>query len=226
MRHYLPFYWTLRTRIGRRPSLFGAAYRMVNQDTSRLVGSDTSLVIDGFPRSGNSFTVYAVLRSANRDITIAHHLHASGQLLRAARWGIPACVVIRDPIEAIPAFLAKNPRFGLADALAAYALYYRELFPLRREVVVARFETLTTDIGLIIEGLNRRFGLGLTVPDVAMHAQLTTEFLNQERFLAEQEGIPLPPPAAPADMSRESRRWDACIEIHHAFTRIAREAGL
>src|SRR4028119_2129047 len=39
---------------GGRPSVYFSLYRLLRQDLSRIVTQDTQLVIEGFPRSGNS----------------------------------------------------------------------------------------------------------------------------------------------------------------------------
>tara|TARA_B110000444_G_C18442284_1_gene411822 strand:+ start:358 stop:519 length:162 start_codon:yes stop_codon:yes gene_type:complete len=45
-------------------------------DRARLARPDTGLVIEGFLRSANSFSVIAFLNSGASDMTLAHHVHS------------------------------------------------------------------------------------------------------------------------------------------------------
>jgi hypothetical protein len=60
----------------------------------RSVSRTTQLVIEGYPRLGNTFAVVAFLQAQKEDVRIAHHLHAPAQVIRAARWRIPTIVLI------------------------------------------------------------------------------------------------------------------------------------
>src|SRR5918999_5771267 len=68
---------------------------------------DTEIVIEGFPRSANSFAVAAFARAQGRKPKIAHHVHAPAQVIAAARAGIPAIVLIRNPEEAVLEYVIK-----------------------------------------------------------------------------------------------------------------------
>ena len=72
--------------------------------SSRAVTPDKLVVIEGFPRSGNSFARRAFIMAQDEtfDVTrIAHHLHVPAQVIRAARWRIPTLVLIRRPKDAV-----------------------------------------------------------------------------------------------------------------------------
>ena len=143
MRPALPYYWTLRTLVGRSPWLFNPLFRAFNDDPQRLVGEATEIVIEGFPRSGNSFSVNAFTWAQDRPVVIANHVHVPGQVSAGLRLGKPVCVLIRDPKAAVPALLAKNPHLLRSDVLTAYAAYYRSLLPLRDRIVLASFDQIT-----------------------------------------------------------------------------------
>ena len=141
----VPYHWTLRTWAGRHAGLFAVIYRLGNRGEDRLASPGMDFVIDGFPRSGNSFAHYALLHSARRDMRFAEHVHAPAQIILAANLGIPALVVLRDPAEAVAGALIKNPRFRAPDLLRAYRLYYASLLPLAEHFVVSPFEVAVQD---------------------------------------------------------------------------------
>ena len=76
---------------------------------NRLVGRDTELVIEGFQRSGNTFAVFAFEMAQDRPIRSAHHLHASAQVSRAVKLGVPVLLLVRDPRDTIVSHVIREP---------------------------------------------------------------------------------------------------------------------
>jgi hypothetical protein len=123
-----------------------------------VISSQTGLVIDGYTRSATTFAVYAFQLSQEQPVWLAHHLHASAQLLTAARHGVPALALIREPRGAILSQLIREPHKALRDALAAYSRFYTRLLPYRGSFVVGEFEEVTHDFGAVVRRLNAHFG--------------------------------------------------------------------
>src|SRR5215211_6607259 len=97
---------------GGHPTVYFSLYRLLRQDVARIVTPDTQLVIEGFPRSGNSFARRAfVMAQSDTQIKhhIAHHLHVPAQVVRAARWQIPTLVLIRRPKDAVLSLVLRDP---------------------------------------------------------------------------------------------------------------------
>jgi hypothetical protein len=220
MQIHIPFHWTLRTALGRSPCLFNPIFATFNYGT-RLTGRTTGLVIEGFPRSGNSFSVFAFMNSGAGDMKIAHHVHSPSQIVSAARYHIPAVLLIRDPKEAVAAGIAKIGTHTLSDLLRAYTVYYRSLRRLRESFVVAPFETLTSDSGQVIDAVNRRFGTSFESIDAQRHVDLTKAFLAQERYDA--LSAPAGRDASTADFEGLDRLVRRATEEHSAFLAMARE---
>src|SRR6266566_5260966 len=72
------------------------------------------IVIEGFPRSANSFAVHAFRVAQDRPVRIAHHLHAPAQVIAAVRARVAAITLIREPEDAVlELVIAKvNAMFG------------------------------------------------------------------------------------------------------------------
>jgi hypothetical protein len=181
MQIHIPFHWTARTWAGRYPLLFNTVFGAIN-DRARLVRPDTGLVIEGFPRSANSFTVFAFLNSGAGDMALAHHVHSPSQIMLAARYRRPAILLLRAPEDAVIAGLAKIVTHTAPDLLRAYRLYYDSLLPLREHYVIAPFETVTTDVGRIVSAVNRRFDTSFASIDPDRQTQLSKAFLAQEKI--------------------------------------------
>jgi hypothetical protein len=124
----------------------------------QVIGPDTEFVIDGYTRCASTFAVYALQLPQPRPIRLAHHLHAPAQLIEAARHGVPALAVIRQPREAILSQLIREPGVLMREALIAYARFYECLRSYRECFVVADFEQVTKDFGSVIRTVNIKFG--------------------------------------------------------------------
>ena len=84
-----------RRYIGRHPFLFYNFYRLKPSYRDLLVDRRTQIVIEGFPRSGNTFAVVAFQQAQRESVRVARHLHMREQVIRAAKWGIPTLLLAR-----------------------------------------------------------------------------------------------------------------------------------
>jgi len=149
----------LRTWVSGHPRGYLAfARRKYTGHNVEVIGPGTELVIDGFTRSASTFAVYAFQLAQDTPVRLAHHLHAPAQLIEAARRGIPAVALIREPQGAILSQLIQEPDVALPDALFAYARCYERLMPYRPSFVIGEFRQVTEDFGAVIRELNKRFG--------------------------------------------------------------------
>jgi hypothetical protein len=149
----------LRTRVSEHPAVYlPFARRKYPGPSPQVISARTELVLDGFTRSASTFAVYALQLSQETPVRLAHHLHAPAQFIEAARRGIPALLLIREPQGAILSQLIREPRVALRDALVAYYRFHACLLPYRNAFVVGDFEEVTRDFGRVVRRLNARFG--------------------------------------------------------------------
>ncbi len=151
--------YEVKTIVARYPSLAIPMARRRRHGS--LLGPDTELVIEGFPRSGNSFAVAAFTLAQDRPVAVAHHVHAPAHVIAAIRAGEPSLVVIREPGEAVATFVIRHPDdpdISMRQALRGYVRFYRPLLPHRAGFVVGPFGEVTTDFGAVIRRINARFG--------------------------------------------------------------------
>ncbi|MGI8804978.1 MAG: hypothetical protein ACR2IN_04710 [Thermoleophilaceae bacterium] len=124
----------------------------------RLVTRRTDVCIEGFPRSANTYTVLA-FRQWNPGLRVAHHMHAVFQVRRAVKLGVPCCVLVREPLDAVASTVLMDRERVSDDAcFESYVRFHRGLEPLRNGVVVCDFEELVADPSVAVERLNERFG--------------------------------------------------------------------
>jgi hypothetical protein len=147
-----------RRLVGEHPLLFHNIYRLRPRYRNLLVDRTTQLVIEGFPRSGNTFAVVAFEQAQRQSVRIAHHLHAPAQVMRAARWGVPTLVLMRDPTDAALSLVVREPRVSVRQALKNYISFYESIVGYHHAFVAGLFEQVTRDYGAVLERVNARFG--------------------------------------------------------------------
>ena len=156
--------FALRNLFGRYPALFFLIYGIRPRNRRLSVRRKTELVIEGFPRSANTYTVVALKLAQQREIKIASHLHVPAQVIKAAKLRIPTLVLIRNPKDAVTSLLVRNPQIGSRQALRAYSMFYNALSPYIHECVLATFEAAIQHLDRVIEDVNACFGTELSLP--------------------------------------------------------------
>jgi hypothetical protein len=147
----------LQTYAGKHPAVFYGLYRLTRKDQARVVTPDTQLVIEGFPRSANSFARVAFNRAQSERVRIANGLHVPAQVIRAARWRIPTLVLIRNPKDAVLSLVIRDP-ISVDQALRYYVSFYETAEKYRDAYVLGLFEEVTGDFGQVIRRMNEKFG--------------------------------------------------------------------
>jgi len=148
--------YAMKTLIAKYPSLAIPIARVRGHGV--VVDPDTEVVIEGFPRSANSFAVAAFEMAQGRTARIAHHVHAPAQVLRAITLGVPAIVLIREPEDAILSLMLAQPYLTPHRAVRGYVRFYDPLVPHRHRFVVGAFPDVTTDFGGVIRRVNELSG--------------------------------------------------------------------
>jgi hypothetical protein len=127
------------------------------------VSRDTELVMDGFPRSGNSYARAALFHANGIDIKVSTHGHSHRFVHQGVKFGIPVIVLVRDPDAAISSLLRFEPTADARMLADAYTRYYSHVLRLVDSVVVAPFEEVIADFGAVLERCNAKFGCDLAV---------------------------------------------------------------
>jgi hypothetical protein len=152
----------LQIYAGRYPAVFFSLYRLARKDRARVVTPETQLVIEGFPRSGNSFARVAFIEAQSKKVRLAHGLHVPAQVIRAARWRIPTLVLIREPRDAVLSFVIRDP-ISVDQALRYYLSFYRTIEKYRGAYILGLFEEVIEDYARVIRRVNDRFGTAFSL---------------------------------------------------------------
>lgn len=154
--------YELRGIVGSYPSVFLPFKRWKRKrrrrGTAGIVDASTEIVIEGFPRSGNTFAEVAFTFAQQRQVDVAHHLHVPAQVIYAVRRRIPTLVIVRRPKDAAVALKLMDPKLNLRQILKGYVRFHQSILPYLDGCVVATFDQVTSDLGAVIARLNRRYG--------------------------------------------------------------------
>lgn len=192
----MPAKASLRRVLMRQPDLFRLLWRRKESQMfeRRVVRRGDDLVIEGFPRSGNTFGTAAFrMAQGARVLKIGNHFHAPAQILLAARYGIPALVVLRAPHAACLSLVTYSQgRLTATQALQDYIAFHAPLMARQDTFVPAPFEAVTRDFAPVIQRLNRRFNTDFapyhnsTDADDAVRAQVEAKRLARIRSDADR----------------------------------------
>lgn len=131
----------------------------------RRITRRTELVIEGFPRSGNTFADEAFALAQRREVNVVSHVHLPAQVKLAVKRRVPTLVVIREPADAVTSLVVWAPHVRLQAGLRHWVHYYTEIAPFAAGYVLASFDDVTERFGTVVEAVNRRFATSFDVFD-------------------------------------------------------------
>lgn len=191
-------------RLRQRPGTFYPAARLLRHHVDKHLRRDHDLLIEAFPRSGNTFA-YAAFQQAQQDAggrrRVCAHLHAPAQIARAARYGVPALVIARRPEDAVTSFVIRYPELDLRRALASYVRFYTTARRWADHTVAATFSQVIGDLGRVIGRINDRFSTDF--------APFTHTPANEARVFEEVDAMDRADRASQGDEMMVARPSDA-----------------
>ena len=144
--------------LGDAPAFLPLQRRLTPESArDRSITDRTQLVVEGFPRSGNTFASKAFSLSQHRPVVVASHVHLPAQVKLAVRRRVPTLLLVRDPVDAAVSMAIADPHHRVEHLVRYWIHYHREIQPLLGGVLLVTFAEATTDFGLVVDRLNRRF---------------------------------------------------------------------
>ncbi|MEL6441747.1 MAG: hypothetical protein AAFQ80_21150 [Cyanobacteria bacterium J06621_8] len=165
--------YAVRTFLGDYPELFFPA-NSFTKGKSWAVNQDTNIVIEGFQRSGNTFSVGAFKSAQIRKVNVASHLHIPAQVIYASKNKIPTLVVIRYPVDSVLSWKALELEssirlqhtaldYSYFQLFKYYIRFYNKIMPYKDTFVVANFEDIISDFGAVINKINQKFNTSFDI---------------------------------------------------------------
>jgi hypothetical protein len=162
------------------------AYIRRRRTLLRLAPNDrTVLVVEGFPRSANTYVV-AALYEANPQLRglVAHHLHSSRSVIEGTRRGLPVVVLVRSPLDAVASLLQRYPGLSARLALWQYVAFHRRILPLLPNLIVIPFDRAVARFDTVVVEINERTSLNLAPydgsPEMEARVRCVVEQMERE----------------------------------------------
>jgi hypothetical protein len=202
----------VRVKLSDRPVFLPIVLRLTPRGTSRRISDRTQLVIEGFPRSSNTFAAAAILEASHDRIVVASHVHTPSQVIAAARQHVPTLVVAREPRATVRSLIMAAPHVRVSTAIAEWIHHHEVVWTARDSFVVGTFEQVTTDFGAVTRRVNHRFGIDLPIfahTDEALAAVDARVKGDHERYHpGDQLSAPWPIEARRAESVRLDAEFD------------------
>ncbi|MDF2233463.1 hypothetical protein P2H44_12960 [Albimonas sp. CAU 1670] len=203
----------LRNRLAELDGLYLPLARLARPD--HAVGPATELVVEGFPRSANSW-IEGCVREAWPGLRVAQHLHAAASLRAAARRGLPAMLLLRAPEAAVASLLLREPAiYDPALGFEEYVRFHAGLAGAVDRLLVVPFEAATGPFPAVARALVARFALDWPVPDWSP-AREAGAWAQVDRLTRDRVGrahVSYSPAQAEAERARRGARAAAAAEV-------------
>lgn len=124
----------------RNINLLYTTYLFIKRDT-RLLNEKTDLVIEGFPRSGNSYLLAFIQVVSKKKLKISSHTHKISNIFNSIKKNLKLIILIRDPINTIVSnYIYYNKNKDINHLLRLYLSYYESLLKIQRNKKIIFFD--------------------------------------------------------------------------------------
>lgn len=126
---------------------------------------DSELVVEAFPRSANTSSMYALFFAQGGDLRVGHHLHVPAHIKYAVIHHIPCLVIMREPLDCVASLMVMRKGGDPRDYLLDYIDFAKVAYEERTNLVVEKFDVIVTNgMGGAVRSLNDRFGTEFREP--------------------------------------------------------------
>jgi hypothetical protein len=154
---------------------------LLNRERDRTVTNETDLVLEGYPRSANSF-MSGIFNSCS-DLILSDHTHYASNVILGLRKEKNTIVLIREPKEAVLSYVSLYIQSQVRDhgysigeikdkdisALINVSIKRYERFYSKLEkydgIIFLPFEQVTKETHKVIEFINKSFGYRLSLAE-------------------------------------------------------------
>ncbi|MDF1737298.1 MAG: hypothetical protein P1U37_18570 [Minwuia sp.] len=119
---------------------------------------NTSLVVQGFPRSGNTYLSVSLNEYKKFKGNVFSHIHTPAIFFHALRKNIPVVMPIRDPVSSIVS-LSQLTGWDDLRCIDHYKCYYRLSRPYADRLNILNFDTFTKDTPKSFNCISTQTGL-------------------------------------------------------------------
>lgn len=168
----------LKSFIRRHPSLYFTLTGWRKSVRRLRAYKDSELVVEGFPRSANTTSMYSLYFAQGENFKVGHHLHVAAHVAYAVKHSIPCLVVVRQPVDCIASLLVMRKGGDPASLLKDYIDFSKVVLDYSDKVIIADFDQITKEgVGSAICRVNEKFGTSFLVPE---HSVKEREWVEEQ----------------------------------------------
>ncbi len=153
------------------PRIKNLTAQLASMPKEHVCSDQTDLVIEGYPRSANTFVwdmIKVISDRMGRQMpTIAHHTHHFRNVALGIELDKPIFILIRDPYDAIPSRIIYGGRDGdlpIEIATRTYVTFYEYCAKVRDSFELLPFPMVTGDFAAVVQKLNAHLAEPLDMP--------------------------------------------------------------
>lgn len=223
----------VRVRLSYRPVFLPVVIQFTPRGWDRRITAGTQLVVEGFPRSSNTFAAAAIRVATDDRLVVASHVHTPSQVMAAVRRDVPVLFVVRRPHDCIRSAMVASPHVRLTAFLEEWIAHHETVWPLRDRLVVATFDQVTGDMNGVIRRLHESFGIDVPAvlddPQVVECVRARMRADHDRWHPGDQKSSPWPedgrslPPSVERALAdpRHAARFAVADEWFRRFSRLA-----
>jgi hypothetical protein len=160
------------------------------QNVSRLRATkDSELVVEAFPRSGNTTSMYALFYAQGESFKVGHHLHVPAHVKYAVFNQIPCLIIMRKPLDCVASRMVMKKGGDPRRILSDYIDFSKTVLALKNKLVVVCFEdVIRSGLGAAVVAVNEKFGTEFKQPDGSVEEQAWVEAQVRKWNLEKSDG--------------------------------------
>lgn len=216
-------FYAIKRFIRRHPSLYFTIVGRREAVRRLRARRDSELVVEAFPRSANTTSMYALFFAQGECLKVGHHLHVAAHVVFAAKYHIPCLVIMREPVECITSLMVMRKGGEPAELLKDYIDFAKVVMRHQSQVVVVDFNVIKSEgIGSGVRKLNARFKTQFMEPTNSAEEREWVEFKIREWNL-EHSGGDLEKLSIPTDAKKsKADEMKALVVAEHQLLERAR----
>lgn len=118
------------------------------------------VVVDGFPRSANTYAWFALKSTVEPKYVVRGHTHSAATLKSAIVDHKPGMLIVRRPDQAVTSLHQLTNGISLDALFRAYTRFHSRCLTLKGNgLYIAKFEDVVTDFGAVLDDFYSAHGL-------------------------------------------------------------------
>ncbi|MGB1055458.1 MAG: hypothetical protein ACPGYM_00890 [Flavobacteriales bacterium] len=148
-------------------------------------------MVEGLPRSANSFCVNAIELAFQSKVCVGGHRHVFNSVRDSIDRDIPVIVMIREPASQVSSLLMKYsigkkaPKLFFSALLRLYKEYYLKVWANIGSITLVSFDDITSDLDGTIKQLATLINED---PRETVNTKLVFDRIKQKKLLREEKG--------------------------------------